>query len=384
MNLSHRLRSLQSSLLAQSLDGLIVSQRDNLRYLAHVDQLHPTHREALLFVTPQTAVLYHSPFLIPLPHPGIKLMPMDSNHPPAKILPQIFSGRIGIEATNYTVAELEKLKSFLPQSEIIPTTDLVETLRLIKDPDELKLMRRAGSITAKLMSWALALLQGTSTPGVKAVPTPGVNITEIDLAHQIECKAYALGADGLAFPSVVAFGKHTAFPHHQPGKAKLSAGPVLIDLGVQYHGYCSDMTRTIFLGSLPSQSPLSGPPRFRAIASVVNKAYSAALTLLTKHYQVSVLTEKFLPRGESSSLLGGEISTLSVDLAARSVIEKEGYGKNFIHTSGHGLGLEIHEAPSINSQNQMLLKSGMAITLEPGIYLPNLYGFRHENTLLLS
>jgi Xaa-Pro aminopeptidase len=299
MNYLKRLSLLRPYLLSHQLDGLIVSNRQNICYLTGLTQLHPSNREALLLVTPQKATLYHSIFLSPPRLQNLKTVPMDSSHPPTVIFPKLFSHRVAIESSDYTVAELNKLKSILPQALIVNITDVIETLRLIKDPDEIKLMHRAGQITTQLMSWAQQSLQSSNPPRRQAsvlhLQTRHLTNSEIDFSHRLEQKAHELGADGLAFPSVVAFGAHTALPHHQPGKTKLTAGPVLLDIGVQYYGYCSDMTRTFCLGT--------PPPRFKKIEKIVLSAYQSGLKLLTQHFKIRVLTdilrESRIPNPES-------------------------------------------------------------------------------------
>jgi Xaa-Pro aminopeptidase len=352
------------------LDALLISKRENITYLTGLKCLHPKNREALLLITSKNQTLYHSIFLTP--PKGVEHLAMDKDHPPSTFFPQV--NRLGFEANDYTVSEYNRLQTLLPSTQLIPTFDKIETLRLIKDEREQKLMAKSAKISNKLMSWITHSLNRLIDQ----------SIDEITLSHQIESHAHTLGADSLAFPTIVAFGKNTAEPHHQSDHTPLSHGPVLIDLGVNYQGYASDMTRTIWFGDSPP------PPQFTKIKDVVHQAYDAAVNLIFSNFPESrILTAANLLRGDQKrqrldSSDGDSILAKDLDLAARQVIEKAGFGTEFIHTTGHGLGLEIHEQPSINSQNLMELKPGMAITIEPGIYLPDLFGYRFENTLIIN
>jgi Xaa-Pro aminopeptidase len=364
----NNLRHLQQKLTNLKLSGLVVTKRENLTYLTGINQLDPHNREAILLVSPKLALLYHSPFLSPPNYPWLKTLAMSRANPIESVYSQFFqpSSRLALEAHSMTVAEKNKLKISLPTARLVDTQNLIEDFRLIKSPEEVKLMAQAARITQKLMLSIISLINRlTDKP-----------MSELSLSHLIESTAYELGADGMAFPPVVAFGKNSALPHHQPTGKKLTPNTVvLLDLGVTVKGYASDMTRTIFLGT--------PPPHFLKIEKIVKSAHQAALSLLSQHFAVTLLTNP-TENSKIKHSRSGILTASSVDFAARSVIEAAGYGKQFIHTTGHGLGLEIHEAPSINSSNQYVLKSGMAITIEPGIYLPGKFGYRHEDTLYLT
>lgn len=396
MDYSSRLTTLQRSLTTHQLSGLVITKRANLAYLTGSYQMHPYNREAILLVSPQATIYYHSPFLTPPKFAWLKTQAMSKTWPVEKVYRHFFSTpasytpgvkvahtpgvKIGIESFDMTVAEQNRLQTALPNAKLIDNPITIESYRLFKDNDELKLMRHAGLLTAKLMSWAIKIL---TSPEAAEGFLGGDNQTELSLSHLLESQAYSLGADSLSFPPVVAFGPHTALPHHQATKRRLKPNDVvLIDLGCTYKGYTSDMTRTFYLGT-----PLR---QYNTVASAVLSAYQAGLKLLSQSYKVDVLTtSKLLPRSDQKSAISPGVkavhtpgvSAANLDTAVRSAIEKAGFGKQFIHTSGHGLGLEIHEQPSLNSNNQCELRPGMVITLEPGIYLPGHFGYRHENTL---
>ena len=366
---------------------LIISKRENITYLTGLKQVHPVNREALLFITKDQAVLYHSAFLIPPPLPYLKSVPMSPDNNLEKILQKTFtSGKITFEAHNLTYAEYQRIQATLPQTSLSPTTNLIENIRLIKDKAEIKAIQKACAITAKTMSWICDLLinrankHSGSDQERQRLGSPGVGSTELELSRAIEQKLYKLGADSLAFPIITAFDQNAALPHHIPDKTKLKPNSIiLLDFGCMVDGYTSDISRTICLDKSNSE--------FNKIQAIVHSAYAAGLTLLRHHFNVSELTNS-LPKHSGSDqkrqrLVSPGVKASDLDLVVRSVIEKAGFEKEFIHTSGHGLGLEIHEQPSLSSHNQQKLKPGMVITLEPGIYLSGKFGYRHENTLLL-
>ncbi|OGV96363.1 hypothetical protein A2W24_04490 [Microgenomates group bacterium RBG_16_45_19] len=375
--MSRRLSQLRRLFLLRQLDGLVISKPTSLTYLTGLKQLDSSSREAFLLVTSTQAHLYHSPFLTPPPHPWLKTISMSPTHTFESTLSAVFSTInhqspiIGFEAHHLTVAEHRRLHSALPQAKLEPTTDLVETLRLIKDPSEIKAIHQACASTRRTMTWLDRILGEIST------------FSEFSLARLIETKLYDFGADAIAFPPIVAFGSHAALPHHLPDKTKLAPPTVvLLDFGGSYHGYAADISRTFYLGT--------PPPRFLEIETIVHSAYTATLNLLRSQFSLVELT------GDKSRLaISPRVNRLSaenspgvmasdIDAAARAVIAKAGFGEYYIHSSGHGIGLEIHESPSLNANNHTPLKAGMVITLEPGIYLPHEFGYRHENTLLLS
>jgi Xaa-Pro aminopeptidase len=368
-NYPTRLAHLKQTLTQQAYSGMIVSKQSNLTYLTGLRQHHPVNREALLFLTTQSALLYHSAFMTPPTQHGITALAMRDPNTLAQAL-SVFKtvnpGPIAIESDNLTVNESLKIKASYPNIDLQPADSLIETLRLKKDQSEIASIQKASLITSQVMNEMISL--------IKTKP----NLTEKQVAVEIERRLVDTGADGLAFPIIVAFDHHSASPHHIPNNTPLSAeSVVLLDFGCQYNGYASDMTRTIKLGK--------SSRRFQEIETIVTNAYQAAVTRLSSHFSIDVLTsEKKVTHKASIATHTSAPTTSSVDKAARNLITQAGFGPNFIHTTGHGLGLEIHEAPSINSHNHHLLEPGMVVTLEPGIYLPNMFGYRYENTLLLQ
>lgn len=234
----------------------------------------------------------------------------------------------------------ERLGAFSPPICLIPSDGVLEEMREVKDTAEIK----ASEASADLISAVLdELIAGLKT-----------GTTEKAIAWQIEGLARDAGAEGLAFPSIVASGPNSALPHAVPTERKIKPGePVTLDVGARLEGYCSDMTRTIFLGS-----PI---PEFKEIYAVVRRAQLAAL-------------ENIYPGVESSH----------PDAVARQVIGDAGYGKYFGHSLGHGVGLAAHERPRLGPQKPVKLKTGMIVTVEPGIYIPGKGGVRLEEMVVIE
>jgi Xaa-Pro aminopeptidase len=217
----------------------------------------------------------------------------------------------------------------------------VERLRAIKDADELAALEQACAITAE----AFALLADEMRPGV----------SEVALARRLEQLFGELGAEDRAFDTIVAAGPHSAVPHHQPGSRPLAAGDlVVVDAGARVDGYHADMTRTFRVAG-PRQGWQDD------IHGVVARAQRAA-------------TAAYLP----GALARG------IDETARSVVTQAGLGDRFTHGLGHGVGLEIHEAPNVGTRSTGTISTGMAITVEPGVYLPGRGGVRIEDTLVVT
>lgn len=232
------------------------------------------------------------------------------------------------------------IMDYFGKAEYIGASGILGVLKICKDPAEIELMLAAGKIIDKVMSEMIDLIK------------PG--ITERKLAHIIEKQIQEAGADDIAFKPIVASGSNSALPHHSPTDRELQAGEfVVVDFGAVYKGYCSDMTRTFFLGKANS--------RQREIYNVVKAAYEA---------------------GYREAVKGKKIEDL--DLAVRNVIARAGYGKYFIHRTGHGIGIEVHEDPYIMEGNANLLENGMAFSIEPGIYIPGEFGIRLENIVVVN
>lgn len=237
----------------------------------------------------------------------------------------------------------EKLKAESYALEIIPLESPIQSLRLIKDADEIACLRAAAQLGYQGYEHVVSLLQE--------------GVTELELAFELEFFWKKRGASRLAFDSIIAFGPHSSMPHYRAGPTKLTSHTViLIDIGVVLAHYHSDMTRTIFFGT--------PPPLLQTIHSIVDEAKRKALAAC-----------------KPGTLIG------DLDHIAREWIASKGYGECFTHSLGHGIGLDIHEPPILRETGlyrEMPLQPGMVITIEPGIYLPSIGGVRLEDTILVT
>lgn len=247
--------------------------------------------------------------------------------------------RVAFEAHDVTVEAHQVLSGLDGAPALVQLGHAVEELRTVKDDGELALLREACAIGDR----ALQELFGTIAPGR----------TERDIARELEARMLDHGADGIAFETIVATGPNSAVPHHRPTDRVVEAGDLLkIDFGALYRGYHADCTRTVVIGEPADWQ--------REIHALVREAQRAG-----RH------------------ALAPGVDVLTVDAAARDVITAAGYGESFTHGLGHGVGLEIHEAPSIGYNATGRLDARTPVTVEPGVYLPGRGGVRIEDTLVV-
>ena len=243
---------------------------------------------------------------------------------------------IGIEAEHLTVAERKRLADLLPSGVRLRNAPAqVERARMVKEDEELGLIRAAVQLGATLFNRALEVLR----PGAK----------ESEVAAEMEYAARRAGAEEMSFPTIIASGARSALPHGRAtGQTITPGGFVVCDFGVILAGYCSDQTRTVWVGGASGEA--------REAYEAVREAQEAAIAAVRPGVSV------------------GE-----VDAAARKVLRKAGFGRYFTHSTGHGVGLEIHEAPRVAAGQKELLKPGMVITIEPGVYFAGKWGVRIED-----
>jgi Xaa-Pro aminopeptidase len=250
-------------------------------------------------------------------------------------------GTVGFEGQYLTVAEFRQLRATVPSGvRLREAPALVEEFRAIKDTAELDRLRAA----VKLGSSLFAVVLKTIRPGRE----------EIEVAAELEYAARNAGAEGMSFETIIASGPRSALPHGRASAAKIPVqGFVVCDFGIILAGYCSDMTRTVHIGK-PSR-------KARDMYQAVRQAQQAAVDKVSPGRKVS-----------------------EVDRAARQVIAKSGLGEYFTHSTGHGAGLEIHEAPRIAAGQTSRLRAGMVVTVEPGVYIPDQGGVRIEDMVVVT
>ena len=252
-------------------------------------------------------------------------------------------GGLGVEAEHLSWARAYALEERIEPAghHLVATEGLVAAHRQVKDAAEVARLARACAITEDALSWLVAEVVAAGR-------------TERELATALERRFVDLGADGVAFPSIVASGPNGAMPHHRPGDRPLAAGELLtVDCGALVDGYHADHTRTVGIGGVDD--------RLAEVHALVERAQAAG--------RAAVL----------AGATGGE-----VDAAARTIIDAAGLREAFVHGTGHGVGLEIHEAPTVADGSADSLRAGMALTVEPGVYLPGSGGVRIEDTLVVT
>jgi len=253
-----------------------------------------------------------------------------------KILAGRGRSKVGFPAGHLTVAQLQAMKRAAGRRvRFAPAEGYVEGLRGRKDAQELAVMRRAAALADKVMSKALKLLK----PGVR----------ELEIAAEIEYQMRLLGASGPAFETIVAFGERSAFPHARPTDKRLKKNElVVLDMGAILAHYCSDITRTVVVGK--------ASPKVRAWHKAVQEARTAAVAAVR------------------AGVTCGE-----VDAAARQVLAGHRLDRYFTHSTGHGLGIEVHEDPRVAKGQKQKLEPGNVVTIEPGVYVPGVGGIRIED-----
>jgi len=249
------------------------------------------------------------------------------------------NGNIAVERQYMNIDMYSTLAKKLNVSEFIDFSTVILQIRSVKDSEEIDLIRKALNISEKSIKHLLGILHE--------------GLSEVEIAGEIEYAMRKAGSEGYAFDSIVASGVRSAYPHASTTQKRVCQGElVVIDVGAKYGGYCSDITRTIAIGSIHED--------LKKMFIPVLEAIDAAVDVL------------------SAGVTGAE-----VDAVARRVIEKYGYGKYFTHSLGHGVGLAVHEEPGLNSRNNSPLLSGSVVTIEPGIYIKGVGGVRIEEMALV-
>ena len=350
MDYHSRLNRLRQSLAARKIDALLVSQPENRRYLSGYTACdHGIAETSGLLLIPKQG----TPYLLTdfrfkeqaeteAEHYEILLYPKGILVQLRKLCRDLSITRLAFEShyTLHSTAEKFKELGERLKIEILPLRDLVERLRAIKDEDEIEVIRRSVALNENVFQ--------------KVFHTLDPMATEIDVALEITTRMRQNGAERESFETIVAAGAASSLPHAVPGSGKLgNNGPLLIDMGLILDGYCSDMTRSFCLGK-PSADYLK-------IHRLVRQAQLQGI------------------RAVRAGTTGME-----VDRAARKVIADAGYSKYFGHALGHGVGLAVHEEPRISPKSRKKLRSGMIITIEPGIYIPGWGGIRLENMVAVT
>ena len=347
-----RINQLKKQIKKEKLDAVFISDVSNISYLSGFTNFSKDEREAYLFVGHDFGYIitdgrYSEAVKNQVPH----LTLFERGH--KKGTEDLFKKHkkeikiLGIEEDNLTVAEHKVLKKHFKK---LKNFD-VSRLRIVKVKEEIEKIKKACELGDKAFKYILTKLK--------------IGITEKEIAQNLEKIFKEQGAE-FSFPTIVAFGKNSSVPHHQTGNTKLKDGDfVLLDLGARVDNYCSDMTRVVFFGS-PSD-------RQKEIYTVVLEAQKKAVDFINKQISRASLRVKS----------GKKVKASEVDKVAREYIKSQGF-PDIPHSLGHGIGLEVHEHPSLSPKSKEELKEGMVFSIEPGIYIPDFGGVRIEDLYVLE
>lgn len=330
------------------LDAVLITSGTNRRYLTgfSAEDHAPDESSGVVVLTRERTTLFTSPTNLPWAkaevqsHVDVQPAPRPWTLALVDYLRRSQVNRLGFEDRTTTVADYTNLRDALPEVALVPLGDRMDAKRSVKSNEEVQSLESALKITDD----AFKRVSEKIRPGM----------TEIEVADAIRQALRELGSDGEAFPTIVASGPNAAKPHHSPGQRSIADGePVIIDMGGRVNGYCGDLTRTVWTGH-PSS-------RLGTMYRLVLDAQLAAIAAVRQG-----------------------VEARAIDTAARAVFASAGMEDAVLHSVGHGLGLRVHEAPSVSHSSPNVLVAGNVITIEPGLYIPDWGGVRIEDVLLVE
>lgn len=350
LEIAPRLDRLRARLEGAGCDALLVTNLANVRYLTGF-----TGSAGMLLVTPSGAVLttdgrYRTQAGEQLEAAGVDATieiggPADQHRAVAAAVTSGRNGsarrKVGLEANAVTWATQRSMAEVFEGSELVPTSGVVEGLRRVKDPGERSRIEAAARVADEALS--------------RVVPMLSEGRSEREVATELDFAMRRLGAEDSAFETIVAGGPNGAKPHARPGPRAIGRGDlVVIDFGAKVDGYRSDMTRTLSVGD-PADDALG------EVWELVLRAQAAG-----------------------AAAVAPGVAASAIDDACREMIDAAGYGDRFVHSTGHGVGLDIHEAPAVAGTSADTLEAHSVVTVEPGVYLPDVGGVRIEDTLIIT
>jgi Xaa-Pro aminopeptidase len=358
--MNNRLLKVKQLLTKKLLDAILISSVSDITYLTGYSNFSRDEREAYLFITNNNQFILTDDRYSTAINKQVKdfqLLEISATYPFKKLLQQLKQkyrlNSLGIDENNLSISEYKIIKSCFNDL----NHQSIHDLRVIKDRSEIETITKACGIGDKTFDYILKQIKP--------------DVSEKELALKLEFYIKKLGAD-ISFKPIIAFGANAAIPHHKtsdlrltspkPGEGGLTSpadGLILLDFGVKYADYCSDMTRTVFFGNATKEQ---------------KKVYETVLhaqELAVQQYN-NVTIE-----------LNKTILASSLDKVAREYIISQGFD-SIPHSLGHGIGLQVHEAPSISPKSKVLLAEGMVFTIEPGIYLPEKFGLRIEDLFVIE
>lgn len=341
-----KIEFVRRTLRSRKIDALLVTSPENRRYLSGFEATDPQLNEssgALLISQNKLILVTDSRYELDAgeqaPDYEIILLREGFTRTLGNLLRRLGIRRVGVESQYLSLFDYNRLLK-LSHVEFALTRGLIERLRLKKTSTEISKIQKAVDLCELVMKEIFSLIR------------PG--ITEKEVAWKIEEQVRISGAEDVSFQPIVASGPNGAKPHAVPSDRHIGEGePVILDMGTKLEGYCSDMTRTFFQGE-PNG-------KFKEIYKIVREAQLRAI-----------------------SAIRNGVHSAEIDGIARKFISESGYGKEFGHALGHGVGLAVHEAPRLSPKSKDILQTGMVVTVEPGIYIPSLGGVRLENMVLVQ
>ncbi|ARI77087.1 M24 family metallopeptidase [Halobacillus mangrovi] len=334
-----KLESLRKAIMTEELDGLLIMSPKNRRYISGF-----TGSSAALLITNKEAKLVTDFRYTEQAAEQAKEFEIIEHKTPmhkeiSNQVEKLGLKRIGFEKNHVTYNTYEQYNDEL-SAELVPTAGLVEKLRLIKTGEEISILKDA----IKIADDAFEHILGYIKPGVK----------EIDISNELEFFMRKQGATSSSFDIIVASGYRSALPHGVASDKEIQSGElVTLDFGALYKGYCSDITRTVAVGEISDE-----------LKNIYNTVLEAQL------------------KGMEGLKAG--ITGVEADALTRDYIKEKGYGEYFGHSTGHGIGLDVHEGPGLSFRSDQRLEEGMVVTVEPGIYVPNVGGCRIEDDALIT
>lgn len=335
----HRITRVQADIADLKLDAILLMDMRNIRYLTGF-----TGSDGFLIISGTEALLMVDGRYVTQAKRESSLTEIYEYRDKTTAIVAMLKDRnlkaVGFEAETMTVDIYRKIYDQLEHLTLTAITDYLNAMRSIKTDGEISYIKTAAAIASE------------SLKAIEAMLKPGVR--ETDIALELEYKMRGNGAQCISFPTIVASGPNSALPHASPGNRRLKNGDILvIDYGAVYNGYHSDETWTCIIGQSDSKQ--------EKVYNLVKEAHDRALTELKNGARAK-----------------------DVDSAARSFIDRGGYGEFFSHGTGHGVGLDVHESPRIAATSDIVLKTGMVVTIEPGVYLPDFWGIRIEDMALIK
>jgi len=351
-----RLVALRETLKQRKIDGFLITTSSNLFYLAGFRAEGSfgvlTQSESKIFV-PELLSQQAKEAIGNLEVVAFRNRPLEKV---GKFLAKERVRKLGFEAGEVSVKTYKEMEKAFQNVRLVPLDGVVEKMRMVKTEEEVGLIKKSAAICVASYRFVIRRIR--------------IGMKERTVAGQLEYFMRKRGAEKPSFEIIVASGENTAYPHHQTGEREIKSGDCLvIDIGCVYKGYCSDLTRSIFLDIIKfnRQSGLRAP-----LPIEFRGKYK-------KIYQTVLRAQR-----EAIEKIGPGVRCSDIDSAARKVIKAAGLGQYFIHRTGHGVGVDVHELPRLEENNRQVLRPGMVLTVEPGVYIPGFGGVRIEDMVLVT